>query len=62
MWKHPDEVKQFKKFRSVFDMATNEITNDEKEDISLVDCELEIDQPTDEEIRVKGWGKYIIRK
>jgi hypothetical protein len=61
MWKHPDEVQKFKKFRSVFDTETTEIMNDESEELSLVDWEVDIAQPTDKEIRVKGWEKYIIK-
>ncbi|KAB2328648.1 hypothetical protein F7731_24830 [Cytobacillus depressus] len=58
-WKHPDEVKNYKKFRSVFDTTTEETPSDE-EDISLFEWDVEIQQLTDEEIRAKGWKKYIV--
>ncbi|MGO4890646.1 hypothetical protein ACJ2A9_23170 [Anaerobacillus sp. MEB173] len=60
MWKHPNEVKNYNKFNSVFDTAYEEKAKDEK--ISLFEWDVERQPPSDEEIRIIGWEKYIIEK
>ncbi|OXS76331.1 hypothetical protein B1B04_04975 [Lysinibacillus sp. KCTC 33748] len=60
MWRHPDDIKNQKKFTSAFDTTIEDTVEDEEDVFLIFESYVEIQHPTDKDVQTKKWGKYII--